>query len=404
MKIRQTLVAAAALALLSTGVSAVEFGGYTRVGPGQKQNSGDNRKCFDGRAQDGGAGAPGKGGIGRLGNECETYGEFGLSHTADMGGVTYKALLMTNFYSGGSDVNDDPTVNQIYVEGKGFDIAPAQTFWIGRRFYHRADVHMDDSFYVNMTGTGGGVDGIDTGFGSVSLAAFRTGDGDSDLYAGTRFNLDWEKMPLNPGGTLRLTGTYTRFRGDVLGVTGKNGFGLSVQHIQEGILGGATSTTWLQYARGSTGLDMNFGPATAGSDSKRWRLANSFAWLKGSVTGQTLLHYGNADAPGLDGLGNPVDVTTKVWSIAGRVAYAVTNNFKIQGELGHANNKYNDGSKGDVTKFTIAPTLTVGPNYYDRPELRFYVSYFTYNDTYKAIYGQSKDNKTAVGLQAEIWF
>jgi maltoporin len=395
MKTRQTLVAAAALALMSTGAIAVDFTGYTRVGPGQKQSSGDVRKCFDGRANDNGAGAPGHGGIGRLGNECETYGEFALSQTADMGGVNYKALLMTNFFSGGSDVNDDPTVNQLYVEAKGYDIAPEQTFWIGRRFYHRADVHWDDSFYVAMTGTGAGVDGINPGFGSISAAVFRTGDGNSDVFAGSRFNLDWEKMPVNPDGQLRVTLDITKFKGDDgLGNTGKNGWGLGLQHIQANLFG-ATNTAWLQLARGSAGLDMNFGGATDDSGVKRWRIADSLLWLKGPLTAQTLIHYGQADIQG---------AKTKVWSLGGRVAYAFTNNFKLQGELGYANTKPDSGGSANVTKITIAPTLTVGPNYYDRPELRFYVSHFNYNENYRLIYQQSESSKTAVGFQAEIWF
>jgi maltoporin len=402
MKTRQTLVAAAALALMSTGASALDWTGYVRVGPGQKQNSGDTRKCFDGRANDNGAGAPGHGGIGRLGNECATYGEFALSQTADMGGVNYKALLMTNFYTdGGSNPDSSQAtlthVNQIYVEGKGYDIAPEQTFWIGKRFYHRADVHWDDSFYVAMTGTGAGVDGINPGFGSISAAVFRTGDDTNvgDVFSGTRFNLDWEKMPVNPDGQLRVTLDLTKFKGDDgLGNSGKSGWGLGLQHVQANLLG-ATNTAWLQLARGSASLDMNFGGPTEDSGVKRWRIADSLLWLKGPVTAQTLIHYGQADIQG---------AKTKVLSLGGRVAYAFTNNFKLQGELGFATNKYDSGDKANVTKFTIAPTLTVGPNYYDRPELRFYLSHFNYNDTYRLIYGQSKSSKTAAGFQAEIWF
>ena len=96
--------------------------------------------------------------------------------------------------------------------------------------------------------------------------------------------------------------------------------------------------------------------------------------------------------------------TSKTLSIAGRVAFAVTNNFKIQGELGYAQTKPENQDKRNITKFTIAPTLTVGPNYYDRPELRFYVSTFSMNDAYRTAEGQSKKNKTAAGFQAEIWF
>src|SRR5262245_56320142 len=145
MKFKLATLAAAA-ALLSTTAGAVEWGGYARVGPGQKQNE----RCFNGGSSNPalslgslGSQAPGHGGIGRLGNECATYGEFQLSQGMKAGDVDYKALLMTNFFSdGGSEADGILThVNQLYVEGKGYDIAPGQTFWIGRRFYHRADVH-----------------------------------------------------------------------------------------------------------------------------------------------------------------------------------------------------------------------------------------------------------------------
>ena len=92
-------------------------------------------------------------------------------------------------------------------------------------------------------------------------------------------------------------------------------------------------------------------------------------------------------------------------TIGGRAAYAFTKNFKLQGELGTTGAKPTNNAKTErVTKFTIAPTLTVGPNYYDRPELRFYVSTFSFNDAYKAAQGQTKTSKTAAGFQAEIWF
>jgi len=396
MKMKQTLLAAAAISLLSTTASAVDWGGYTRIGPGQKQNSGDGKRCFDGGGADGaGSAAPGHGGIGRLGNECNTYGEFALSQGMKAGGVDYKALLMTNFFNGGSDSSLATSVNQLYVEGKGYDVAPNQTFWIGRRFYHRADVHADDSFYVNMSGTGAGVDGIDLGFGQLSIAGFRTNDAAAGDNSGSRLNLDLENIKTNPGGTLRLTADFTKFKG----TGGESGTGLSLQHNQSGLFG-ADNTFWLQYAKGSAALDMGFGSATDGSDAKKWRIADSLAWVNGPLTAQTLIHYGKAEVS--NGLGGTV--TTKTTSVMGRVAFAMTKNFKLQGELGTASTKPDGGSSERVTKFTIAPTLTVGPNYYDRPELRFYVSTFSMNDAYAAANGQSKKTKSAAGFQAEIWF
>lgn len=392
MKIKHTLLATAALALLSTTASAVDWGGYTRVGPGQKQGD----RCFDGGgAASLGSAAPGHGGIGRLGNECNTYGEFFLSQGMQAGGVNYKALLMTNFFNTGSDSSLATSVNQLYVEGKGFDIAPQQTFWVGRRFYHRADVHFDDSFYVNMSGTGAGVDGFNVGAGMLSVAVFRTNDAAAGGNAGSRLNVDLEKIPTNPGGTLRLTAAFTKFSG----TGGENGTGLSLQHNQAGILGG-DNTLWLQMARGSAGLNMGFGGATNDSNTKSWRIADAMEWVNGPLSGQALVHYGRGETA------NPLGGTlkSKTFSIAGRAAYAVTNNFKMQAELGTASTKPDGGSSERITKFTIAPTLTVGPKFYDRPELRFYVSSFSMNDAYKVANGLSKKTRTAAGFQAEIWF
>lgn len=386
MRIKPTLLAAAAISLLSTGTYAVDWGGYVRVGPGQKQNSGTEKRCFNGGAD------AGKGGIGRLGNECETYGEFALSQGGEAGGVKYKTLMMANFFNPGSDPGGTETrINQIYVEGQGFDVAPNQTFWVGRRFYHRADVHFDDAFIVDMSGTGAGVDGIDLGMGSLSAAVFRTSDDDVDN-PGTRLNLDLEGINTNPGGKLRVTGVFTKFSGD----GGEDGFGISLQHNQSALFAGGDNTFWAQYATGSAYLNMGFGGGTDDNDKKRWRLTDAMTWIKGPLTGQAMVSIGEEETG---------PNKRKYNQIAGRVAYAMTKNFKLQAELGTAAQKPSNGAQTErVTKFTIAPTLTVGQNYYDRPELRFYVSTFKFNDAYQAAQGQTKSNKTAAGFQAEIWF
>lgn len=379
MKLKHTLLATVALAGMATAAQAVDFGGYFRVGPGSK---GAN-KCY---------GGPLEGGTYRLGNECNTYGEFRLSQGGKAGGVDYKALLMTNFFKPGSDVGDGSTtvkVNQIYAEAKGFDVAPNQTFWVGRRFYGRADVHMVDTFYVNMTGSGAGVEGIDLGVGLLNLAVFRTDE--SGTTRGTRLNADLNGVSTNPGGKLRITGTYTNFNGP----GGENGYGLSFQHNQANFLGGE-NTAWLQFAQGSAYLNGNFGGGTDDSSMKRWRLVESMTWVKGPLTGQAQLVFGKQGA----------DTKEKFSTIGGRVAYAFTNNFKLQGELGFSQNKPDGGDTSRLTKFTIAPTLTVGPNYYDRPELRLYYTHANWNETYRLNNPQYGGDKSgdSVGIQVEMWF
>jgi maltoporin len=390
MHLKFTLVAAAALATLSTTASAVDWDGYFRVGPGGKSPS----DCYD-------IGGGSDGLKYRLGNECNTYGEFGLGQKARLGNVDVKAYLMTNFYQPGSDVGSQKVgVEQMYAEAKGFDIAPDQTFWVGQRFYGRTDVHIVDTFFVNMTGTGAGVEGFDFGGGAkLNLAVFRN---DSTIVDGTgnsipttnnltRLNADLVKLPLNPGGTLRVTGTITH------GTAGaKNGSGISFQHNQDGILGGA-NTLWLQFAKGTAGLNAGNGDATATSAAKSWRIVESMQWVTGPLTGQALAVYANhKDNTGL---------TTKDSTIGGRMAYALTNNFKLQGELGLSRIKPDGGETQNLTKFTIAPTLTVGPNFYDRPEFRLYATFAHLNDAAilaNPVYTKNSDH--SFGVQVEMWF
>jgi maltoporin len=398
MKLKFSLLAAAAVSMLSTTAFAVDFGGYTRIGPGTKQQGSDNKHCFNGGA-DGG-----HGGIGRLGNECDTYV---LSQGGEAGGVNYKTLLMTNFYNPGSEAGGIVTkIQQLYVEGKGFDVAPNVNFWVGRRFGDRSDVHFDDTFYVNMTGTGAGANQIDLGFATLGVAYFRAGDSNpsndglqnapastTNPNPGNRFNIDLQNINTNPGGKLRVLTTITKFQG----TNGKSGFGLGLQHNQAKILLGGDNTLWAQWAQGSAYLDGGVGGATDDSSKKRWRIADSLAWVNGPLTGQTLVQFGEEKSAG--------GAKRTYNSIGGRAAYAMTKNFKLQAELGMANSKPSSGAASQrVTKFTIAPTLTVGQNYYDRPELRFYFSAYNFNDAYKAAQGQSKTSRTSAGFQAEIWF
>src|SRR5689334_3673539 len=131
------LAARAALATtlvsLAWPASAVDWGGYFRAGPGASKKD-SSRACY---------GLSGPGLKYRLGNECDIYGEFLLSQGMKADGVDYKAALMTNLYNPQTDTGSASVgINQMYVEGKGYDIAPDTTFWIGKRFYGRQDVHI----------------------------------------------------------------------------------------------------------------------------------------------------------------------------------------------------------------------------------------------------------------------
>ena len=159
MKPRHAL--ALAVAALAGGAHAVDFDGYFRAGPGATKKD-HARACYNLGIS---------GGHYRLGNECDFYGEFGLAQTGTVDGVSYKAKVMFNEYNPGTDIGgSSSSFEQMYVEGKGFDLAPDANFWIGKRFYGRSDVHILDTFFVRMDGVCAGVDSIAVGGGKLGIA------------------------------------------------------------------------------------------------------------------------------------------------------------------------------------------------------------------------------------------
>jgi len=392
---------AAAIAGLSTPASAVDWGGYFRTGPGATKKD-VSRACY---------GLNGPGLKYRLGNECDFYGEFLLSQGFQKEGIDYKAHLMTNLWNGATDTGDAKLgINQMFVEAKGFDIAPNSTFWIGKRFYGRADVHIVDTFYVNMSGVGAGVDGIAAGPGKLNLAWFR-----SDAAAnrsGNRFNADLTDIGVNPGGKLRVTGTLTdaQFSG------GKSGAALSLQHNQElkGLGGG--NTLWVQFGKGSAGLDQNFGDLFADSSDKAFRIVESLTWQMGALGGQAQAMV-QTDKDG------PTGANTVSSTIGGRISYALSKNLKLLAEAGYSQKKPDGSPTQKLAKFTFGPALSTGPGFWNRPELRLYVTTAKWNQAANAAASaaavangrtpggvidvpgnETRTKGTSYGAQVEIWF
>lgn len=387
---RAAATATLMLAMAPATSSAVDFGGYFRVGPGSTSKNA-SRACY---------GLSGPGLKYRLGNECDIYGEFTFTQAYKKDGLDYKVVLMPNIWNGGTDdAGAKFGLAQMYAEGKGFDLAPDATFWIGKR-RGRADVHIVDTNFVEMDGVGGGIEGIAAGPGKLGFAYYRD-DGTSNK-AGNRFNVDYHSIPVNEGGKLRLVGTAVN--GTFAG--GTNGYGLTVQHNQDNFLGlGGGNVVWLQTSSGSANLNANFGSLSAQSSDRSVRLIESFTWQKGPFGGQALAFIQKDKAAGL---------TTTSATIGGRASYAFTKNFKLVTELGVSTKKPENGDKQRVTKFTIAPTLATGPDFWNRPELRLYATHAKWNAAANAAAGPNgltgvpanagKTSGTSYGLQVEWWF
>ena len=399
---------AAVMGLLSaTTAQAVDWGGYFRVGPGGTKKDA-SRACY---------GLSGEGMKYRLGNECDFYGEFLLSQGFKADGVEYKAALMTNIYNGANDTGASSVgVNQMYVEGKGYDIAPNVNFWIGKRFYGRADVHIVDTFFINLSGVGAGADSIDAGGGKLAFAFFRNDSGSvtagtpaavgHDQRPGSRFNVDFSELTVNPGGKLRVMGSFVQ--GTF--TDGKSGGGISLQHNQDNFLGlGGTNIAWLQFAEGAGALNGGFGTLNASSGNKSARIVESPGWQVGPFGGQGIFMYQHDKIVSYTG----AESTVKSISVGGRGSYALTKNFKLVVETDYQQRKPDGGETQKLAKFTFAPTLSTGPGFWNRPELRLYVTTAKWNAAANAAengglgvtgLGDNKTKGTSYGAQAEIWF
>jgi maltoporin len=387
------MILGAALALPASAQLVLESNGYFRVGP-QSTSKNSNRACY------GLSGADFKY---RLGNECDFYGEFLFTGKIKRdSGESVKLVLMPNIHKPNSSDSNDAKLGmaQMYAEAAGLDFAPGTSFWAGKRYHRGADVHIVDKFFEQLDGTGAGAQ-LDAMGGKLDLAYYRQDDNTNGLGAqrpGSRFNA-WLRDVAVPGGTLNVVFNYTK--GDFDG--GKSGTALSVRHTQPNIMGGSNNV-WLQVSQGAAGLTGNFGDLTAGSDVKKWRLVDGFQFqINDALGGQAIAMYQSNKADAGD---------STVTSLGGRLSYAFTRNFKLVGEVGIDRVKPSGGDAANLTKVTIAPTIAAGKGFWERPELRFYVTRATWNDAANTAAGVSgltgigdgKTSGTSYGVQAEIWW
>ncbi|RQP23004.1 maltoporin [Piscinibacter terrae] len=384
----------AALALAAAWATpeaqAVDMDGYMRAGPGAAKKDAA-RACY---------GLQGPGLKYRLGNECDIYGEFGLSQVVKTEGVSYKVKVMPNLWNPSTDSTGASVgLAQMFVEGSGFDFAPDTLFWAGKRFLGRADVHIVDTYFVTLDGVGAGAEfklGDDKKLG---LSYFHTDA--SATESGDRLHADLTGLNVNPGGKLRVLGTLARsnFTG------GHGGVGLVLQHDQDNFLGlGGGNTAWLAYTRGSAGLDGNFGNLHADSGDHSLRLVESITWQQGPLGGQALALWQNDQSTASGKV-----VST---SLGGRVSYAMTKHLKLLAEAGYSTKKPEGGERQKLAKFTVGPAVSIGPDFWNRPELRLYVTTARWNDAANAAagaggvtgLGDGKTSGTSYGAQFEIWF
>ena len=177
------------LAALAGGAQAqiaLDSTGYFRAGPGATSKNA-NRACY------GLAGADFKY---RLGNECDFYGEFLLSHEQKVGNQTVKLGWMPALFSPKPNPTSENNyeTKQAFIEVAGVDFAPNVKFWGGKR-YQRADVHIVDTFYINYgNDIGAGAYDIDVSGAKLGVHAYSSDEFTSKDGTKVPYFIVWPKI------------------------------------------------------------------------------------------------------------------------------------------------------------------------------------------------------------------
>ncbi|HWB04669.1 MAG TPA: carbohydrate porin [Verrucomicrobiales bacterium] len=404
----------------------LEFHGYFRSGFGMNGEGGEI-EAFK---------APGAGAKYRLGNEAETYGEIGLTHNwlredDPLKSPYVRSTVMVSYSTGQNGSYDslnnqaqgnDFALRQAYIEaGNVFENTPDIRFWAGQRYYRRHDIHINDFYYLDMSGYGGGVEDLPVGdVGKLALAWF---GGSIDNYATDDGNLAKSSFDVRLydiealGGKMTLWLDYSHAGGgDVRNVSNPDGTLLSVDDTtgwavglihrtkEEKLLGGYNEFS-IQYGEGAaynfaSTLDKS-GPDL--SDASRFRVtdhitiqpSSKFAMQAVGVYEDTKYGGPNSNEKWASFGIRPVYFFNDRWSLALEAGMDWVDSEPL-------------GSDGHLFKVTLAPQLSRGGKFFSRPVIRPFITYANWSDGLRGrIGGSPYENATdgwSYGIQAEAWW
>jgi maltoporin len=421
---------------LKPRVGDVSLHGYFRAGYGVSSEGG-RQTCFQV------AGAFAKW---RLGNECDTYGEFLFStpaYVSDTGMVATANVMFNVFVPANTQGYPDGFTaaagelgrdihwgtNQFYFDFAGVSfLGEGAHAWVGRRFYKRDNIDTIDYFWWNSSGLGGGIEDIPlTKTIKLSVALFEhDGPGIVDPLDKTQPSLPANSeigiqpdirvygIPV-PGGQLVLgltptidaSDTSRRPDGAVAAGGTNNGISGTVMHMAS-VLGG-TNRLAVQYGLGSS-VSANgvFGSLRTPTSTKFVRVLDHVDFQISPKFGGELLSVFNRinDSDGKS--------PTQTWLTAGaRVSYALHENAQIIADAGFDTVKVDDGSdRRNLFKVTVAPAITAHKAFWARPQLRIFATVATWNAAARAagvdsagLYTQTNKSVGATfGMQGEAWW
>lgn len=382
----------------------------------------------------------------RLGNETNNYGELAFSKTFYPAGVfagdgidahdpvarmVYRMSFENPYDDYGTASNTDFGSPEVWASLSnvitGFQDAK---IWAGNRFYRRHDIHINDFYFWDMSGGGGGIEDLAVGPGKFAFAWI--GDGaQSSIYsqigvndplneAGfskSNFDLryyDWAFL----GGTGEIGLTYAMADSGVDSTGNKaedsDGFALGFVQTHKAFLdenslhklslqiGSGPAKTFnsgFETFTNATGTFIRPDP----DESWRFRVTDQIVvkpWDHFSIGGAAVYQYtdfgdGAPDQHWVSGGVRPIWHFNDIYSIA------------FEGGVDWVSETAT-GPGGTLGKLTLAPQVSLGDEFFSRPVLRAFVTYGLWSDGLKGEVG-GPDFATATsgwswGLQMETWW
>lgn len=374
-----------------------EYHGYLRSGFGTN-SKGTDQVAFQ---------APGAYAKYRLGNETETYGEASLVANwtnPESDGAWFKTVTTLAYITGNTqqfDIVNPLAVQEAYGEaGRVIESMPEVTFWAGHRFYRRRDIHINDFFYFDMSGLGGGFQGMDMGVGKLSVAYLGATDETltaNGLFAKNGFDIRLSNIDVGTG-ELELWLNPVIGRGDGV-VLNRHGVAGGVVHTLGGFMGGFNELS-VQFGYGGAA---NLSTYIPGADNGWMLRVVDRATIQPSEK-MSLMWGGVLQLDNTDGVGG-----ANMWiSLGARPVFHMGKYTAVAVEGGIDAVQPDGGEMGLLTKLTVAPQIRAGANFWGRPVLRAFATAAFWNDPIQGAVGADAFGADSFGMtfgmQMESWW
>ncbi len=435
----------------------LDISGYFRAGYGRNDRGGVQVPFM----------APGAPAKYRLGNETEVYGELAFGKNFYLGDVfapdrTPAGADPQTLQGPIARVQVRPSYSLTYSGDSAWALPeawaaignvvagkPDLKFWAGNRFYRRYDVHINDWYFYNMSGLGGGIEDLDLGFGKAAVAWLGNSSGSAAYtdvildeaanrsgFAKSSFDFRLYDVAL-PLGKGEFGMTYASTEGgegtlngvDRFTVPGADGFSFHALHLATKFLDErsvnklAIQGGWGAAKNLSSGLEIfDLGGVNYITpelpDAWRIRVNEDFIlqpterFSIAAVVGFQYTDYDHLPVPGLPG---GVYGGQRYWYTAGtRPVLHFTRNLSLAVEGGV---DYTDtiglvdaasNLHGTLWKVTVAPQVSIGRHFMSRPVIRLYFTYAGWLDGFEGVVGgpiyADRDYGYAGGVQMEAWW